>query len=73
MIKHSYTVQDARREVREALAEGYGFNYVRIFINDLERGKLITWAEGGEIMRDLVSGVFGDVTCSVPTLTEEAD
>lgn len=67
MIKHAYTVEDARREVREAIAEGYGFDYIRIFLNDLARGKDITWDENKQIMAELVNGEFGEVECSVGT------
>lgn len=63
-----YTAQDARREVRECLEEGYGFDYIRIFLNDLARGKDITWQENLEIMKDLADGKFGDVDCSYGTL-----
>lgn len=37
-----YTADDARREVKECLQEGYGFDYIRIFLNDLKRGGDIT-------------------------------
>ena len=63
-----YTAQDARREVLECLEEGYGFDYIRIFLNDLARGKDITWQENLEIMKDLADGKFGDVDCSYGTL-----
>lgn len=62
-----YTVQDARREVRECLEEGYGFDYIRIFLNDLSRSKDITWNENMEIMKDLIDGKFGEVECSFGT------
>lgn len=61
-----YTAEDARREVRECIQEGYGFDYIRIFLNDLARGKDITWAENGEIMDELLSGKFG-IECSYGT------
>ena len=63
----SYTVNDARREVKEALAEGYGFNYIRIFLNDLSRSKDITWEENLQIMTELIDGTFGEVECSFGT------
>ena len=66
--KSTYTVEDARREVKECLEEGYGFNYIRIFLNDLSRSKDITWKENSEIMKDLIEGKFGDVECSYNTL-----
>lgn len=62
-----YTVEDARREVKECLEEGYGFNYIRIFLNDLARSKDITWEENKAIMSDLISGKFGKVDCSFST------
>ena len=62
-----YTAKDARREVRECLQEGYGFDYIRIFLNDLARGKDITWKENGEIMAELIDGKFGNVECSFGT------
>lgn len=63
-----YTAQDARREVRECLEEGYGFDYIRIFLNDLARGKDITWQENLEILQELADGKFGHVDCSYGTL-----
>jgi hypothetical protein len=70
MIKRKYTVEDARREVKECVAEGYGFDYIRIFLNDLVRGKDITREECGEIMRELISGNWGEVECSFGTIYE---
>lgn len=63
----SYTVMDARREVREALEEGYGFNFIRIFLNDLSRSKDITWEENQQIQMELINGTFGDIDCSFST------
>lgn len=62
-----YTVDDARREVKECLEEGYGFNYIRIFLNDLTRSKDITSEENKQIMHDLIDGKFGDVECAYST------
>lgn len=62
-----YTADDARREVRECLEEGYGFDYIRIFLNDLSRGKDITWKENMEILTELMDGKFGNVNCSFGT------
>ena len=62
-----YTAQDARREVRECIDEGYGFDFIRIFLNDLSRGKDITWEENREIMRELIEGKFGNIECSYGT------
>ncbi len=64
----TYTADDARREVEQALSEGYGFNFIRIFLNDLARSKDITWEENGQIMAELISGKFGDVECSFGTM-----
>lgn len=63
-----YTAEDARREVRECVAEGYGFDYIRIFLNDLARGRDISWEEARAIMADLISGKLGDIECSFGTL-----
>lgn len=54
-----YTVEDARRECRELFEEGYGFDAVRIFLNDLARGKDITWEENSKIMTEILTGKFG--------------
>ena len=62
-----YTADDARREVKECLEEGYGFNFIRIFLNDLTRSKDITSEENKQIMHDLIDGKFGDVECSYST------
>ena len=63
-----YTIDDARREVRECIEEGYGFDYIRIFLNDLARGKDITWEERMQIMRELFEGKFDNIDCSFGTL-----
>lgn len=39
MIKHSYSIEDARREIKELKEEGYNFSQIWIFLNDLFRGK----------------------------------
>lgn len=62
-----YTVDDARREVKECLEEGYGFNFIRIFLNDLTRSKDISSEESKQIMHDLIDGKFGDVECAYST------
>lgn len=62
-----YTVNDARRECKELFEEGYGFSAVRIFLNDLARGKDITWEEHKQIMHDIILGKLGNVDCSIPT------
>lgn len=63
-----YTAEDARREVRECVAEGYGFDYIRIFLNDLARGRDISWEDARAIMNDLISGKLGDVEVTFGTL-----
>lgn len=68
MIEHKYTAQDARREVRECFEEGYGFDFVRIFLNDLTRGGDITWEENRVIMLEIFDGKYGNVDCSFGTL-----
>ena len=57
-----YTAKDARRECKELFEEGYGFDAVRIFLNDLSRGKDITWEENREIMSEILTGKFGEFT-----------
>ena len=64
-----YDANDARREVRECFEEGYGFDYVRIFLNDLARSKDITWDENKQIMREIIEGKFGKIDCSIGTLS----
>lgn len=44
-----HTINDARREVRECISEGYGLAYLRIFLDDLARGKAITWDRKGKV------------------------
>lgn len=63
-----YGAADARREVREAVGEGYGFDYIRIFLNDLARSGDITRDDRREIMRELMDGKFGRVECSYGTI-----
>ena len=63
-----YTAEDARREVRECVAEGYGFDYIRIFINDLVRGRDISREDARAIMHDLIDGKMGDVEITFGTL-----
>lgn len=59
-----YTVNDARRECKELLEEGYGFGAVRIFLHDLARGKDITWEECSQIMKELLNS---GIDCSITT------
>ena len=63
-MSYKYTIEDARREMRELKAEGYGFNGTRIFINDLYRGKDITKEEWQTLGRELLE-MFDD--CSFST------
>lgn len=67
MIAHAYTADDARREVREIIEEEFGLDYIRIFLNDLARGKAITWEENREIMWEILMGDFGDIPKSYGT------
>ena len=53
MIKHAYTIEDARREIRESISEGYGFSYIWIFLNDLRRGGDITADEQRTLLHEL--------------------
>lgn len=50
-----YTINDARREIKECFEEGYGFDYVRIFINDLRRGGDITKEESKQLFEELLT------------------
>lgn len=59
-----YTVQDAKRECKELLQEGYGFSAIRIFLNDLARSKDITWEENKQIMLELMKN---GIDCSIRT------
>ena len=45
MIKHSYSIDDARREIKELKEEGHNFGYIWTFLMDLVRGKDITTDE----------------------------
>lgn len=49
-----YTINDARREIKECFEEGYSFDYVRIFINDLRRGGDITKEESKQLFKELL-------------------
>lgn len=62
-----YTANDARRECKELFEEGYGFNAVRIFLNDLSRAKDITWEENKQIMHEILDGKLGNVDSSIST------
>lgn len=53
-----YTANDARREVKELLEEGYGYNACRIFLNDLARSKDITWDDVTRILLEMINGDF---------------
>lgn len=59
-----YTIEDAKRECKELIEEGYGFGPIRIFLNDLSRAKDITWEENSEIQRWLID-IMED--CSIAT------
>lgn len=62
--KWRYTIDDARREVKELKEEGYGFGAIRIFLHDLARGKDITWEENKQLMIELLSS---GMDCSITT------
>ena len=62
-----YTINDARRECRELFEEGYGFNAVRIFLNDLSRSNDISWEENKQIMHEIATGNFGNMDCGIST------
>lgn len=46
-----YTINDAKREIDEMIADKDGMMVIRIFINDLIRGKDITNEEGKTLYR----------------------
>ena len=62
-----YTADDARREIRECLKQGYGFSYIRIFLNDLARWGDISWKDNKKILEELAEGKFGEMDLSVRT------
>lgn len=66
MIKHAYTVEDARREVRELIEEGESFHYIHVFLNDLARGKDIEWSDVLDILKEILQGKHGKIDCSFP-------
>lgn len=61
---YKYSVEDARREVKELLEEGYGFGYIRIFLHDLARSRDISWEDCTAIQGELITGKFGNIECS---------
>ena len=58
-----YTIDDAKREVRELIDEGYNFSAIRVFLNDLARSKDISWEENKQIMFSLID----KMDCSIST------
>ena len=56
-----YTAEDARREVQEAVDKGYGYNYIRIFLNGLVRSRKISIADNLDITGELLDGKFGSL------------
>ena len=55
MIKHVYSIDDARREIKELKEEGYNFSQIWIFLNDLFRGKDINANEFKVLMVEATS------------------
>ena len=55
MIKHAYSIDDARREIKELKEEGYNFSQIWIFLNDLFRGKDINANEFKVLMVEATS------------------
>ena len=64
---YKYTIDDARREVKELLDEGYGYGAIRIFLHDLARAKDITWEECLIVKKEMLNGKYGRVECSITT------
>ena len=60
-------IEIARQGCKELFEEGYGFDAVRIYLNDLSRGKDITWDENRQIMHEIIDGKLGKVDCSYGT------
>ena len=59
MIKHVYTIEDARREMREMKEEEYNYNQIRVFLNYLYGGKYIKREEWQMLGRELLE-MFSD-------------
>lgn len=53
MIKHSYSIEDARREIKEIRERGYE-EYIWTFLMDLLRGKDITPDECRTLVREWI-------------------
>ena len=62
-----YTIDDARREARDLVEEGYGFDYIRCFLYDLARGNDITWDDVEVIMTEILLGEYS-IDCAFGTL-----
>lgn len=52
-----YTIEDAKREIDEMIANKDGMLYIRIFINDLIRGKNITHEDGFALNRYVIDRI----------------
>lgn len=63
-----YTINDARREVKELFDEEYGFTAVWVFLNDLVRGGDITREDSKQILKEIAEEKFGDIDISLKTI-----
>ena len=63
-----YTIDDARREVRQSIKEGDSMLYIRIFLNDLARGHDLTWEEVKQINEEILAGQHGNIDTGLATL-----
>ena len=61
----SYTIEDARREINEMIADGESWDYIRIFLNDLARAGDITWDEAKTLSYEIIDSGFN---CEYGTL-----
>ena len=61
----SYTIEDARREINEMIADGERWGYIRTFLNDLARAGDITWEESKTLSYEIIDSGFN---CEYRTL-----
>lgn len=65
-IMKKYTIEDARREVQEMIADGESWGYIRIFLNDLARGGDITWQDREQLANEIIDSGYD---CSYKTFS----
>ena len=59
-LNTTMTIEKARQGCKELFEEGYGFDAVRIYLNDLSRGKDITWEENRQLQHEIMDGKLGN-------------